>query len=78
MPNLLQDYPDNCKPTRMKKKVVAKIPAYKNPAAAAASRANDLLACRTQDEKAAQIIRVWLEKRRKLVDARGSFASSYL
>lgn len=60
----------------MKKSFVrssGKLPAYRNPALAAAARVKDLLARMTVAEKAAQMMCVWQEKARKLVDAEGNF-----
>lgn len=48
-------------------------PAYKNPALSPAKRVKDLLARMTLEEKAAQMICVWQEKAKKLVDAEGNF-----
>ena len=58
---------------RMKKKSAAPLPAYKNPAAAAASRVKDLLSRMTLEEKAAQMMCLWQEKNTKLLDAAGNF-----
>ncbi len=56
---------------RMKKTV--KIPAYKNPALPPAKRVRDLLARMTLEEKAAQMMCVWQEKKTKLLDDDGNF-----
>src|ERR1035437_2418148 len=58
---------------RMKKKSATPLPAYKNPAAAAASRVKDLLSRMTLEEKAAQMMCLWQEKNTKLLDAAGNF-----
>src|SRR5271155_541216 len=57
----------------MKKKSAAHFPIYKNPAAPAARRVNDLLARMTLEEKAAQMMCVWQEKTTKLLDPAGNF-----
>ncbi len=57
----------------MNKKSAAKIPLYKNPAAAAPARVKDLLARMTLEEKAAQMMCIWQEKTTKLLDANGNF-----
>ena len=49
------------------------VPAYKNPAIAPEKRVKDLLSRMTLEEKAAQMMCVWQEKARKLVDAEGNF-----
>ncbi len=49
------------------------IPPYKNAALSAEKRVKDLLARMTLEEKAAQMMCVWLEKAQKLVDGRGNF-----
>lgn len=48
-------------------------PDYKNPRLSAARRTADLLSRMTLEEKAAQMMCVWQEKARKLVDAQGNF-----
>jgi beta-glucosidase len=58
---------------RMKKKSATPLPAYKKPAAAAASRVKDLLSRMTLEEKAAQMMCLWQEKNTKLLDAAGNF-----
>jgi beta-glucosidase len=50
-----------------------KIPAYKDPRLSPKKRVKDLLARMTLDEKAAQMMCVWNEKKDKLVDAAGNF-----
>jgi beta-glucosidase len=57
----------------MNKKSAAKIPLYKNPAAAAPARVKDLLARMTLEEKAAQMMCIWQEKATKLLDANSNF-----
>jgi beta-glucosidase len=57
----------------MNKKSTAKTPLYKNSAAAPASRAKDLLARMTLEEKAAQMMCIWQEKSTKLLDANSNF-----
>ncbi|HAO77568.1 MAG TPA: beta-glucosidase, partial [Verrucomicrobia subdivision 3 bacterium] len=57
----------------MKKKSATPLPAYKKPAAAAASRVKDLLSRMTLEEKAAQMMCLWQEKNTKLLDAAGNF-----
>jgi beta-glucosidase len=49
------------------------LPAYKNPARAPEKRVKDLLPRLTLEEKAAQMMCVWQEKKDKLVDAEGNF-----
>lgn len=49
------------------------LPAYKNPALPVAERVHDLLSRMTIEEKAAQMMCVWLEAAQKLVDEDGSF-----
>ncbi len=51
----------------------SKSPLYKNASAAAEKRVKDLLGRMTLDEKAAQMMCIWLEKGAKLVDADGNF-----
>ena len=51
----------------------ARLPPYKNPKLSADKRVRDLLARMTLEEKAAQMMCVWQEKSRKLVDAAGNF-----
>jgi beta-glucosidase len=58
---------------RMKKKSATPLPAYKKPAAAAASRVKDLLSRMSLEEKAAQMMCLWQEKNTKLLDAAGNF-----
>jgi len=61
---------------RMKKQTHARKlqkPAYQNPALPAERRVKDLLARMTLEEKAAQMMCVWQEKAKKLVDAQGNF-----
>lgn len=55
------------------KRPVPPLADYKNPRLAAARRVRDLLAHMTLEEKAAQMICVWLEKAHQLVDAAGNF-----
>ena len=57
----------------MKKKNAAPIPLYKNTAAPAARRVQDLLSRMTLEEKAAQMMCIWQEKSTKLQDAGGNF-----
>jgi beta-glucosidase len=57
----------------MNKKSAAKIPYYKNSAAAAPARVKDLLARMTLEEKAAQMMCIWQEKTTKLLDANSNF-----
>lgn len=49
------------------------IPPYKNPKLPAARRVKDLLSRMTLEEKAAQMVCVWQEKKEKLVDDQGRF-----
>jgi beta-glucosidase len=49
------------------------MPAYKNPALPSPQRVADLLRRMTLEEKADQMMCVWLEKPQKLVDAEGRF-----
>jgi beta-glucosidase len=66
---------------RMKKKksavAVAKprkaVPAYKNARLASAKRVKDLLSRMTLEEKAAQMMCIWLSKAEKLLDEKGNF-----
>src|SRR5215475_9197914 len=58
---------------RMKKSKAASVPPYKNPAAPADKRVKDLLRRMTLDEKAAQMMCVWQEKKTKLLDDHGNF-----
>ena len=58
---------------RMKKKSATPLPAYKKPAAGAASRVKDFLSRMTLEEKAAQMMCLWQEKTTKLLDAAGNF-----
>ena len=46
---------------------------YKDPALSCDERADDLLSRMTLEEKVAQMLGVWQQKRDKLVDARGRF-----
>lgn len=48
-------------------------PLYKNPAAPVSRRVKDLLSRMTQEEKAAQMMCVWQEKKSKLLDEAGNF-----
>jgi beta-glucosidase len=57
----------------MKKSKSAKVPLYKNPAAAPEKRVKDLLGRMTLEEKAAQMMCLWQEKKTKLLDERGNF-----
>lgn len=50
-----------------------KSPAYKNPALPVAARVKDLLSRMTIEEKAAQMMCVWQQKVKKLVDEKGNF-----
>jgi hypothetical protein len=64
----------NCIHNSMTKNITAgKIPAYKNSRLPAATRVKDLLSRMTLAGKAAQMMCVWQEKARKLVDAEGNF-----
>lgn len=49
------------------------LPAYKNACLPPAKRVKDLLARMTLEEKAAQMMCVWQEKKEKLLDAAGNF-----
>jgi beta-glucosidase len=51
----------------------SKTPAYKNPKLAPDKRVKDLLSRMTLQEKAAQMMCVWVQKAEKLVDANGNF-----
>ena len=57
----------------MKKSKAAQVPLYKNPAAPPEKRVKDLLGRMTLDEKAAQMMCVWQEKKTKLLDEHGGF-----
>lgn len=57
----------------MKKTRSTKVPLYKNPAAAPEKRVKDLLGRMTLEEKAAQMMCVWQEKKSKLLDGHGYF-----
>ena len=46
---------------------------YKNPALPSAKRVKDLLSRMTLEEKAAQMLCIWMQKAQTLVDAEGSF-----
>ena len=50
-----------------------KLPAYKRPGLPAEKRVRDLLSRMTLEEKAAQMMCVWQEKKSKLLDAKGNF-----
>lgn len=52
---------------------VVSLPAYKDPRLSATARVRDLLARMTLEEKAAQMICVWQQKAKKLVDEKGNF-----
>src|SRR5262249_36626041 len=52
---------------------VPKVPPYKNPALPAEKRVGDLLRRMTIEEKAAQMMCVWQQKVKKLVDEHGDF-----
>ncbi|HRZ47625.1 MAG TPA: glycoside hydrolase family 3 N-terminal domain-containing protein [Candidatus Paceibacterota bacterium] len=54
-------------------RTASNLPAYKNPALALDKRVRNLLARMTLEEKAAQMMCVWQEKKDKLVDAEGNF-----
>ena len=56
-----------------KDKAGAAAPAYRNPALPAARRVSDLLRRMTLEEKAAQMLCIWQEKARTLVDEKGEF-----
>src|SRR5271165_4846651 len=60
-------------PKKFIRNKAATVPLYKNPAASAKRRVKDLLSRMTLEEKAAQMMCVWLEKTSKLVDADGNF-----
>src|SRR5512142_291712 len=49
------------------------VPPYKNPDLPASRRVKDLLARMTLEEKAAQMVCVWQQKKEKLVDDQGRF-----
>ena len=66
-------YPVLLAERNMKKPSGANPRIYTNPALPAARRVKDLLSHMTLEEKAAQMICVWQEKARKLVDADGNF-----
>lgn len=51
----------------------AKQPPYRNPALTVAARVKDLLQRMTLEEKAAQMMCVWQQKAKKLVDEQGNF-----
>ena len=57
----------------MKKTRSTKVPLYKNPAAAPEKRVKDLLGRMTLEEKAAQMMCFWQEKKSKLLDDHGNF-----
>jgi beta-glucosidase len=57
----------------MKKPKPAQVPLYKNPVAAPEKRVKDLLGRLTLEEKAAQMMCVWQEKKTKLLDEHGNF-----
>ena len=57
----------------MKKTRPATVPLYKNPAAAPEKRVKDLLGRMTLEEKAAQMMCVWQEKKTSLLDEHGNF-----
>jgi beta-glucosidase len=59
--------------SRMKKPKPAQVPLYKDPAAAPEKRVKDLLGRMTLEEKAAQMMCVWQEKKTKLLDEHGNF-----
>lgn len=57
----------------MKKSKSAQAPLYKNPAARPEKRVKDLLGRMTLEEKAAQMMCLWQEKKTKLLDQQGNF-----
>ncbi|MGH7978071.1 MAG: glycoside hydrolase family 3 N-terminal domain-containing protein [Limisphaerales bacterium] len=57
----------------MKKSKAKAIPLYKNPALAPGKRVKDLLARMTLEEKAAQMMCIWQEKKSRLLDDHGNF-----
>src|ERR1700744_6197230 len=57
----------------MKKKAPGQKPLYQNPTAPPARRVRDLLARMTLEEKAAQMMCLWQEKKTRLLDAAGNF-----
>ncbi len=57
----------------MKKSKPKPAPLYKNPAVAPEKRVKDLLARMTLEEKAAQMMCIWQEKKTKLLDDHGNF-----
>jgi beta-glucosidase len=57
----------------MKKPKPAQVPLYKNPAARVENRVKDLLGRMTLEEKAAQMLCIWQEKKAKLQDENGNF-----
>lgn len=61
------------KSSKVSKKALQRIPAYKNPRLSSAKRAQDLLARMTLEEKAAQMLCIWQQKADTLVDAKGNF-----
>ena len=58
---------------RKPKRLGMKLPPYKNPTLPAAKRVQDLLSRMTLEEKAAQMLCIWLGKAKTLVDADGNF-----
>jgi beta-glucosidase len=58
---------------RHKREGKSRLPAYKNPALSAEARVDDLLSRMTIEEKAAQMMCVWQQKAKKLVDEQGNF-----
>ena len=62
----------------MKRVSPATKPAYKNPALPAEKRVKDLLKRMTLQEKAAQMMCVWRDQGRKLVDDADRFEQSHL
>jgi len=56
------------------RKIHSANPRYKNPDVPAAHRVKDLLARMTLEEKAAQMVCVWQQKKENLVDDQGRFA----
>ena len=51
----------------------AKTPPYKNPSLPSAKRTKDLLSRMTLEEKAAQMLCIWMQKAQTMVDADGNF-----
>lgn len=56
-----------------RRRPAAATPLYRNPKAAAAARVKDLLRRMTLEEKAAQMVCVWQQKKEKLLNDQGNF-----